>query len=45
MSVVNWATMHVENATDATFDNFHFLNNVGAALGATSSSGSRVLGF
>lgn len=30
MSVVDWATMHVENATDATFNKFSFINNVGA---------------
>jgi len=30
MSVVDWATMHIENATDATFTNFTFSGNVGA---------------
>ena len=27
---VNWATMHVENATDAYFKNFTWQNNIGA---------------
>ena len=28
---VNWATMHVENATDAYFKNFTWQNNIGAS--------------
>lgn len=38
MSVVDWATMHVENATDATFTNFTFSGNVGALPPQLSNS-------
>ena len=31
MSVVDFAIMHIENATDAIFNNFTFTGNIGAS--------------